>query len=128
MKKYEIVILDGIDQKKIFGKKLSFRNGFVNEPIIDYHNVLESYLCQPVVSVRQSGRDSCDEIIVVLAKGWIKNGKVVLDYDNAEDIKDVLTDIFTECENDEYEVFDFYESTCSKKVWASVKRWVHDTY
>ena len=63
------------------------------------------------------------------AKGWIKsNGKVVLDYDTAEAIESVLSDIFVEAENDEYEVFESYEAACTKKVWESVKEWVHKNY
>ena len=65
----------------------------------------------------------------MLAKGWIKSdGKVVLDYDTAEAIENVLSDIFAEAENDEYEVFDSYEAACTKKEWESVKEWVHKNY
>ena len=128
MKKYDTVILSKDEQKKLFGKELEFNNGFVSEPRIDWWNILEDYLCQPVVSVRPSGRESWNEIIVMCAKGFIKNSIAYLNYNTLEDFQTVLTDIFNEAENDEYEVFESYNGTCSKKLWKQVEDWVHKIY
>lgn len=129
MKHYEVFIMSREDQKNVLGTELTFQNGFVSNEQLDWWGKLEDYCGQPVVSVRPSGRDGWHEIIILLAKGWIKSdGKVVLDYDTAEAIENVLSDIFAEAENDEYEVFDSYEAVCTKKEWESVKEWVHKNY
>lgn len=128
MKKYDTFILSKDEQKRLFGKVLEFNNGFVSEPRIDWWNILEDYLCQPVVSVRPSGRESWNEIIVMCAKGFIKNSIAYLDYNTLDDFQTVLTDIFNESENDEYEVFESYKGTCSKKLWKQVEAWVHEEY
>lgn len=129
MKHYEVLIMSKEDQKNVLGTELTFRDGFVSNKQLDWWRKIEDYCGQPVVSVRPSGRDGWHEIIILLAKGWIKSdGKVVLDYGSAEAIENVLSDIFAEAENDEYEVFDSYEALCSKKEWESVKEWVHKNY
>lgn len=116
MKHYDAFILSGNEQINIFGKKLNFINGFVSEGNLDWWNLLEEYVCQPIISVRSSGRENHDEIIVIAAKGWIRNdGKRVLDYNTFEELTSVLKDIFLETENDEQEVFDFYISSYSTK-------------
>lgn len=86
---YETIILSEEDQKKIFGKTLTFKNGFVDEPKLDWWNLLETYWVQPLVSIRPSGRESWNEIIAIFAKGFINRDNTrVLDYGyNTEDIK-----------------------------------------
>lgn len=130
MKYYDAFILSGNEQINILGKKLHFINGFVSEEKLDWWNLLEEYVCQPIISVRSSGRENHDEIIVIAAKGWIRNdGKRVLDYNTFEELTSVLKDIFLETENDEQEVFDSYISSYStKKVWENVEQWVKETY
>lgn len=127
---YETIILSEEDQKKIFGKTLTFKNGFVDEPKLDWWNLLETYWVQPLVSIRPSGRESWNEIIAIFAKGFINRDNTrVLDYGyNTEDYKAVLSSIFAEADNDEYEVFENYAGACSKKVWKEVEKWVHETY
>ena len=130
MTTYETIILSEKDQKKIFGKTLTFKNGFVDEPKLDWWNILETYWVQPLVSIRPSGRESWNEIIAIFAKGFInRNDTRVLDYgSNIEDYKTVLSSIFAEADNDEYEVFENYTGSCSKKIWKEVEKWVHETY
>lgn len=129
MKSCYTYILSKDDQMKIFGKTLSFRDGFVNEPKLDWWNILEEHFHRPIISVRQSGRESWDEIFVFMAQGWIStDGIRILDYDNEHDLEKVLMDIFCEAENDEYEVFEQYKGNCSKKVWDNVAKWVHSVY
>lgn len=126
-KVYDAVILSDKEQLYLFGKKLSFKNGFVAEDRIDWWSILEDYLQRPVVSVRPSGRESWNEIIVLCAKGFFKNSLVYLDYDNLEDYKTVLSDIFSEADNDEYEVFTYYRG-CYPEIWKQVEEWVHEVY
>lgn len=129
MKKYDVVVLDEYEQKELFGRELSFLNGFVHEPRLDYEQRLADKFNRPVVSVRPSGRESWNEILVFLAKGYIDDdGMFVLDYKTADELKTVLADIFMEEENDEYEVFEFFKSTCDTQTWDQVKKWVHETY
>lgn len=130
MRKYDVVIIDQKEIEQRFGEMVKFdENGFLSyKNKIDFWNELEYLLCQPVVSIRPSGREGWDEVLILLAKGFTKGDKRVLDYDNESDIKTVLLDIFQECENDEYEVFEHYEGTCTKKVWKNVDTWVHETW
>lgn len=128
MKKYTALILNEEDQKSIIGKRLTFSDGFVNGPKVDWWNTLQTYYNMPLVSVRPSGRESWNEIICIFAKGWIQNNKVVLDYSDESEIKDVLMDIFQEADNDEYEVFDYYMASCSSEVWEHVTDWVHTVW
>lgn len=128
---YTAEIVSKGKQKMLFGKCLHFYQGFVNEPRIDWWNILEQYFGQPVVSVRQSGRPSWDEIIVLLADGSIAtDGKCLLDYDSETDLESVLSDIFREAENDEYEMFESYMPgpKCSNDVWTAVVNWVREAY
>lgn len=129
MKKYDVVVLDEYEQKELFGRELSFLNGFVQEPRLDYEQRLANKFNRPVVSVRPSGRESWNEILVFLAKGYIDDdGMFVLDYKTADELETILADIFMEEENDEYEVFEFFKSTCDTQTWNQVKKWVHETY
>lgn len=124
---YDAVILSDTEQMHLFGKKLSFRNGFIAEDRIDWWAILEDYLQRPVVSVRPSGRESWNEIIVLCAKGFLKDSLTYLDYDNLDDYKTVLSDIFSEADNDEYEVFTYYRG-CYPKIWKQVEEWVCEVY
>ena len=128
MKKYDVIILSKEEQKKLFGRPLKFKNGFVDEPRIDWWNIIESYFCQPVVSIRPSGRESWNEILIIFANGFIKNDIRYLDYNTVEEFITVLTDIFMEADNDEYEVFSRYKGTCSRNIWNQVDKWVHETF
>ena len=89
---------------------------------------LEKYLKEPIVSVRPSGRDSWDEIIVLTANGYIDDDKIVLDYKTADEIIEVLSDIFMEADNDEYEVFEHYSATCSNQEWQKVNQYIHEKF
>lgn len=130
MKHYDAIILNKDDQIRIFGKCLEFNHdGFVDEPRLDWWGILEEDLEKPVVSVKRFGAESWNEIIVLVAQGWIREDKQrVLNYGTAAKIESVLKDIFTEAENDEYEVFEYYTAACSKEEWDRVVKWVHDTY
>ena len=62
---YTAKIVSKEEQKKLFGKCLHFHQGFVNEPRIDWWNILELNFGQPIVLVRPAW----DNIIVLLADG-----------------------------------------------------------
>lgn len=132
MKKYDaaIISMDYLQEK--FGETMLFSNGFYNENVTetDFWNELELILNQPIVSIRPSGRESWNEIIVLMAKGWIdkEDQRRVLDYSEQGELEDVLIDIFDEWSIDEYEVFEHFKSTCSKEVWDAVDEWVHTTW
>lgn len=133
MRNYEVVIIGQNELQKRFGEKLIFtENGFLDSSIrtkTDFYGELEKLLNRPIVSIRPSGRPEWDEVLVLLAKGYIReDGVSVLDYDNAEDIKTVLLDILQDNETDEYEVFDCYAGTCSDEVWREVNAWVHEIW
>ena len=94
----------------------------------DFWNGIEVMLNRPIVSIRPSGRDGWDEVLVLLAKGYLEGEKRVLDYQTQDELETVLTDIFRECTNDEYEVFWHYRSTCPDEVWKAIDEWVHVTW
>lgn len=130
MRYYEVAVIGQDELQRRFGEKMTFtENGFPDSSIhtkTDFYGELEKLLNRPIVSIRPSGRPGWDEILVLLAKGYIReDGTSVLDYDNAEDIKTILLDIFQDNEVDEYEVFDNYAGTCSDEVWKEVDDWVH---
>ena len=128
MKNYDAIIMDNSKVKEIIGTDIQFKNGFVYMPTVDWWGKLEKYLNKPIVSVRPSGRENWNEIIILCAKGYIADDKSVLYYEKFEDIISVLHDIFIEADNDEYEVFECYTSTCKASVWSEVEKWVHETY
>ena len=105
----------------IFSLKM---DSFICQPLTGGAN----YLNKPIVSVRPSGRENWNEIIILCAKGYIADDKSVLYYEKFEDIISVLHDIFIEADNDEYEVFECYTSTCKTSVWSEVEKWVYETY
>ena len=130
MMKYNAIVLDISDAEKIIGGKVDFQNGFFHNNKVDWWGDLEEHFNIPIVSIRQSGRPSWDEIIILYANGYIdKDDNLdVLDYQTAEELENVLHDIFIEAENDEYEVIENYKSTCTPEVWQEVLDWVHETY
>lgn len=131
MKKYNARIINKDEIRKIFNmnRDFVFSNGFAAENRIDWWGILEKYLNEPVISVRPSGRTGWNEIIILTANGYIKpDGSCVLDYKTKDELTTVLTDIFAEADNDEYEVFEQYLATCSDEVWNEVNKWVHETY
>lgn len=115
------------EQIKLFGRPLRFSHEFVDEQRIDWWNILDRHFGQPVVMVRPAG----DQIIVSLADGSIAaDDKRLLDYNSESDLKSVLSDIFKEADNDEYEVFESYAPgpKCSGSVWDTIVEWVHEFY
>lgn len=115
------------EQIKLFGRPLRFSHEFVDEQRIDWWNILDRHFGQPVVMVRPAG----DQIIVSLADGSIAaDDKRLLDYNSESDLKSVLSDIFKEADNDEYEVFESYAPgpKCSGFVWDTIVEWVHEFY
>ena len=115
------------EQIKLFGRPLRFSHEFVDEQRIDWWNILDRHLGQPVVMVRPAG----DQIIVSLADGSIAaDDKRLLDYNSESDLKSVLSDIFKEADNDEYEVFESYAPgpKCPGSVWDTIVEWVHEFY
>lgn len=129
MKKYDAVIIDQKELQERFGEKMKFDNGFMAQRNkTDFWNELELLLGQPIVSIRPSGREGWNEVLILLAKGSIEGDMRVLDYADESDIESVLIDIFQECENDEYEVFEYYKGTCPDEIWKNVTEWVHETW
>lgn len=115
------------EQIKLFGRPLRFSYEFVDEQRIDWWNILDRHFEQPVVMVRPAG----NQIIVSLADGSIAaDDKRLLDYNSESDLKSVLSDIFKEADNDEYEVFESYAPgpKCSGSVWDTIVEWVHEFY
>lgn len=134
MMKYKCYIISLNEVGKIIGCPMKFKNGFVDENCeemrrIDYFNLLQEAIGRPIVSIRPSGRERWDEILVLCAKGKVlEGGECILDYKKEEELKRVLTDIFAEHSEDQYDVFDFYSATCRKKTWESVTHWVYETF
>lgn len=115
------------EQIKLFGRPLRFSYEFVDEQRIDWWNILDRHFEQPVVMVRPAG----NQIIVSLADGSIAaDDKRLLDYNSESDLKSVLSDIFKEADNDEYEVFESYAPgpKCPGSVWDTIVEWVHEFY
>ena len=115
------------EQIKLFGRPLRFSYEFVDEQRIDWWNILDRHFGQPVVMVRPAG----NQIIVSLADGSIAaDYKRLLDYNSESDLKSVLSDIFKEADNDEYEVFESYAPgpKCPGSVWDTIVEWVHEFY
>lgn len=75
-------------------------------------------------------RPAWDNIIVLLADGSIVGEKRILDYRSVSDLEYVLSDIFREAENDEYEVFESYAPgvNCPNEVWNAVVKWIYEKY
>ena len=124
---YTAKIVSEEEQKKLFGKPhLHFYQGFVNEPRVDWLNILGKNFGQPVVLIRPAWKN----IIVLLADGSISDGKRFLDYESESDLEFVLSDIFKEAQNDEYEVFESYAPgpKCPSEVWDAVREWVSENY
>lgn len=129
--KYDAVILNKSQMQELFGssEKIFRSDGFLvnQEKVLD---VLEEHLKQPVVSVRGSARETWDEVIVLMAKGRIRDDNMCeLDYADINEIKSVLTNIFIESSVDEYEVFEnFVPSPRCESIWDEVSAWVHEEW
>jgi hypothetical protein len=126
--KYNAVVMSNETAEKIIGGKVEFSNGFFSNQRVDWWGALEKHIGLPVVSVRPSGRESWNEIIILCANGTVGDEFDTLDYQTAEELENILHDIFTEADNDEYEVFEQYRATCSDEVWKEVTDWVHEVY
>lgn len=130
MMKYNAIIIDIKDVEKIIHGEVKFENGFFHNNKVDWWGNLEEHFNIPIVSIRPSGRDGWNEIIILYANGHIDKEKNlrVLNYDTYEELTNVLHDIFVEAENDEYEVITNYTSTCSQETWQMVLDWVYNVY
>lgn len=132
MKNYNTYIIS-FDQLRNWGvKNIAFRNGFVIASNCDIWEKIQDHLDVPIVSIRPSGRNGWNEVIVLCANGYLRkdgeNRIPVLQYNTLEDYKTVLRDIFYEFDVDERMVIDNYKFDCPESMQADIKAWVIEEY
>lgn len=132
MKNYNTYIIS-FDQLRNWGvKNIAFRNGFVIDSNCDILEKIQDHLDVPIVSIRPSGRNGWNEVIVLCANGYLRkdgeNRIPVLQYNTLEDYKTVLRDIFYEFDVDERMVIDNYEFDCPEPMQADIKAWVIEEF
>ena len=132
MKNYNTYIIS-FDQLRNWGvKNIAFRNGFVIDSNCDIWEKIQDHLDVPIVSIRPSGRNGWNEVIVLCANGYLRkdgeNRIPVLQYNTLEDYKTVLRDIFYEFDVDERMVIDNYKFDCPESMQADIKAWVIEEY
>ena len=97
MQKYNVAIMSEKEFIEITGDYPEFTNSYMENGFMvnscDWLNLLEDYLKKPIVSIRPSGRDSWNEILIIFADGYIKDNKryIAGDYDTC---KETMVDIF----------------------------------
>ena len=130
MKKYNCAVFTQKEIKALCGKEIIFKNGFpqyYKKDSPDYWNILEEHIGAPVISIREDGRYGWNEVIVLFADGYLDGDKRIIEGDLAYIIK-CLQDIFTEAENDECEVFEWYDFKTDESTKESVLNWMRSEY
>lgn len=124
MKNRLVKILSFQEFKKIVKETPKFdENGFLKNRR-DWWGLLEKKFDCPVISIRPSGRKSWNEIMLIYASGYIRDGICYL-YGDFETCKSLLSDIFVEADNDELEVFKLYRfPNLNSKQWMALSEWV----
>lgn len=127
MKNYDVTIISNDEFAKITGQQPDFKDGFIVNDC-DWWGALEKYLNKPVISIRPSGRESWHEVLILTTDGGVlQNGTGIKG--NIEYVKRVLSDIFMEAENDEYEVFcNYVFPDLSAEELAELKEWLYENY
>lgn len=112
---------------KITGQQPDFKDGFIANDC-DWWGALEKYLNKPVISIRPSGRESWHEVLILTTDGEVLQTDTAIK-GNIEYVKRVLSDIFMEIEDDEYEVFhDYVFPDLSAEELAELKEWLYENY
>lgn len=127
MKNYDVTIISNEEFAKITGQQPDFKDGFIVNDC-DWWGALEKHLNRPIISVRPSGRESWHEVLILTTNGRVlQNGTSIKG--NIKYVKRVLSDIFMEAENDEYEVFHNYVfPDLSVNELAELKEWLYENY
>lgn len=127
MKNYDVTIISNEEFAKITGQQPDFKDGFIVNDC-DWWEALEKYLNRPVISVRPSGRESWHEVLILTTDGRVlQNGTSIKG--NIKYVERVLSDIFMEAENDEYEFFHNYVfPDLSANELAELKEWLYENY
>lgn len=127
MKNYDVTIMSNDEFGKITGQQPDFKDGFIANDC-DWWGALEKYLNKPVISIRPSGRESWHEILILTTDGEVLQTDTAIK-GNIEYVKRVLSDIFMEIEDDEYEVFhDYVFPDLSAEELAELKEWLYENY
>lgn len=127
MKNYDVTIMSNDEFGKITGQQPDFKDGFIANDC-DWWGALEKYLNKPVISIRPSGRESWHEVLILTTDGEVLQTDTAIK-GNIEYVKRVLSDIFMEIEDDEYEVFhDYVFPDLSAEELAELKEWLYENY
>ena len=130
MKNYECYIISNSDVAKLSGKPVDFNDGFItnryDDP--DWHNILEAHIGKPIVSIRNTDRESWNEILVLCANGYLTNEGTPVLCGTLDYLKSVLQDIFVEADNDEYEVFECYKFEIEDGAYEELYDYVHEVW
>lgn len=111
--------------------EIFFENGRITDR--STAEAIEDYCGRPVVSIRESGRDE-NEILVLIADGYIQRNRLsqkrtVVIIGNYETLQVVLTDIFNERWNeDPYEVFESYAYQTDINIQLDLQNWVKENF
>lgn len=127
MKNYDVTIMSNDEFGKITGQQPDFKDGFIANDC-DWWGALEKCLNRPVISVRPSGRESWHEVLILTTDGEVLQTDTAIK-GNIEYVKRVLSDIFMEIEDDEYEVFhDYVFPDLSANELEKLKEWLYENY
>lgn len=127
MKNYDVTIMSNEEFAKITGQQPDFKDGFIANDC-DWWGALEKYLNRPVISIRPSERESWHEVLILTTDGGVlQNGTAIKG--NIKYVERVLSDIFMEADNDEYEVFcNYVFPDLSAEELAELKEWLYENY
>lgn len=130
MKMYECYIIGNDEVTRLCGKPVNFEKGFMTNKIgnPDWLNILQKHIGKPVVSIRNVDRESWKEVLVLCANGHLIDDDTPVLCGTMDYLKTVLQDIFTEAENDEYEVFDCFQFEIEDGTYEELYDYVHEVW
>lgn len=127
MKNYDVTIMSNEEFAKITGQQPVFKDGFIANDC-DWWGALEKYLNRPVISIRPSGRECWREVLILTTDGEVLQTDTAIK-GNIKYVERVLSDIFMEAENDEYEVFcNYVFPDLSAEELVELKEWLYENY
>ena len=130
MKQYDCYIFSNVEVAALCGKPVEFEKGFMTNKAKnpDWLNILERHIGKPIVSIRNTDRESWKEILVLCANGHLTDDGTPVLCGTLDYLKVVLADIFMEADNDEYEVFDCFQFEIKNGTYKELCDYVHEVW
>ena len=131
MKYYPCILLTRTELYENGVPQLVFENGRMTDK--QAWKAVEDYCGHPIVSIRESARDT-DELLILIADGYIQynrltNRRTVVLIGQRDNLQTILQDIFAEHpDEDPYDIFQSYAYQTDINVQLDLQNWVRNEY